>query len=187
MAEKLKDLAPANDEDEDVGHNPPMIDAGGVVKEEADEEEEEDDDDDDEGDGDGEMLPEDFELRLREFARNPIPIRVRDVKIEGNYKTRASVIESQLDRLRDMETSQDLLREASYAVTRLERMGIFEECTLSLENGPVHGSVDVVVSVEERRNPCSFTVGSFIKPEVCCLWTFPFILASSSSSISGVR
>ena len=157
MAEKLRNLVSNAD-----GHE--AYKASMADDKEEEEEEEEDDDDD--------MLPEDFEFRLREFAQNPIPVKVHDLKIEGNYKTRAFVIESQFDRLRDVATSQDLLREASYAVTRLERMGIFEECTLSLENGPVRGSVNVVVSVEERSNPCTFDLGSFIKYEVCCL-SFP--------------
>lgn len=111
------------------------------------------------------VSPDEFELMFRRFAQEPIPVRVCDVKVEGNSKTRVSVIEAHLERLKNAGTTRELLREAAHAVTRIESMGLFEKCIIFLEAGPVHGSVNVVVKVQEGTRPCSLGLAIFSKPE----------------------
>eukprot|EP00250_Pteridium_aquilinum_P011266 c19948_g1_i1 orf=164-1660(+) len=117
-----------------------------------------------EDDGDEEenvVGADDFELMFKRFAQESIPVRVSEVTVEGNSKTCSSVIQSHLEPLKKAETTRQLLREAAHAVNRIESLGLFEKCILSLESGPVQGSVNVVLHVQEEKMPCCFALAAF--------------------------
>ena len=153
--------------------------------EEEEEEEEEEDHDDKEGIEGEESGPEPDPHRRRRrrrrrqtmsspqrlfmrFTSEPVKLRVHDVKIEGNVRTKDSVIEAELETVKIAENSQDLLREVALAISRLQGLGIFEECVISLEPGPVElpGTANVLVNVKEPEKSYSGDVGVYSKPEV---------------------
>ena len=105
---------------------------------------------------------------FKRFTNEPVKLRVHDVKIQGNVRTKDSVIEAELESVKIAENSQDLLREVALAISRLQGLGIFEECVISLEPGPVElpGTANVLVNVKEPENSYSGDVGVYSKPEV---------------------
>ncbi|MCO5560532.1 hypothetical protein L7F22_014147 [Adiantum nelumboides] len=111
--------------------------------------------------GDLGISADEFELMFKTFAQEEIPLRVLEVKVEGNRKTRFSVIQDYLEPLKKAETTRQLLREAAHAVNRIEHLGLFKNCTLSLETCPVQGSVIVVLYVDEAPGPFTVDLASF--------------------------
>ncbi|GAU46891.1 hypothetical protein TSUD_133900 [Trifolium subterraneum] len=108
------------------------------IDEQEDEEEEEEEDD----------LPQSPLARLREqkfkletlsrrLSSELVPIRVHDVIIRGNTKTKDWVIEAELKGIEDVSTMQELIRASEIALARLQNLGVFESSKLSLEPGPV--------------------------------------------------
>ena len=83
-----------------------------------------------------------------------------------------------LQALKAAENSQILLREVALAISRLQGLGIFEECVISLEPGPVElpGTADVLVNVKEPENIYSGDVGIYSKPEVHSCISFFYVL-----------
>ena len=78
-----------------------------------------------------------------------------------------------LQALNAAENSQILLREVALAISRLQGLGIFKECIISLELGPVElpGNNDVLVDVRKPENIYSRDVRVYSKPETRS-WTF---------------
>jgi outer membrane protein insertion porin family len=105
---------------------------------------------------------------LQRFTEEAVKLRVHDVKIQGNLRTKDSVIEAELESVKAAQNSQDLLREVAMAIARLQGLGIFEECVISLEPGPVElpGTANVLVIVKEPESFYSGDVGVYSKPEV---------------------
>ncbi|KAG6540911.1 hypothetical protein Mapa_017705 [Marchantia paleacea] len=101
------------------------------------------------------------------LAKEPIKIRVHDVQIRGNVKTKDSVLEAQLDEVKRAGTMQELLQESVKANARLRGLGVFEKCTITIDAGPeeLPGTANVIVEVEESKRPFSGDVGIFSKPE----------------------
>ncbi|KAI5074239.1 hypothetical protein GOP47_0010200 [Adiantum capillus-veneris] len=114
-----------------------------------------------EEEGDLGVSADEFELMFKRFAQEEIPLRVLEVKVEGNRRTRSSVIQDHIEPLKKAETTRQLLREAAHAVERIEHLGLFRNFTLALETGPVQGSVIVVLYVEEAPRPFSVNLTSF--------------------------
>lgn len=80
------------------------------------------------------------------LATEPVNVRVHDIEIKGNVKTKDSVIEAQLKELREVSTMQDLLQECVRANSRLRALGIFDKCIITLDAGPeeLPGTVTVI-------------------------------------------
>lgn len=114
-----------------------------------------------------EVGAEEFELMFKRFAQEPIPVHVTEVLVEGNSKTRSSVIQAHLEPLKKAETTRQLLCEAAHAVNRIEKTLLFENCILSLETGPTQGSVKVVLHVQERKMPFFVDLAAFSHSKVC--------------------
>ena len=72
----------------------------------------------------------------QKLATEPVTVRVHDIEIKGNTKTKDSVIEAQLAELREVTTMQDLLQESVRANSRLRALGIFDKCVITLDAGP---------------------------------------------------
>ena len=99
------------------------------------EEEEEEED----GDDDGEDREIDMNLirsMTQKLATEPVKVRVHDIKIKGNTKTKDSVIEAQLQEVRAVESMQELLQESVRANSRLRSLGVFDKCVITLDAGP---------------------------------------------------
>lgn len=113
------------DESEEGG-----LPASAPVVEEEEEEEEEDDDED------GEVDINLIKSMTQKLSTEPVKVRVHDVQIKGNTKTKESVIEAQLKEVRAVGTMQELLQESVRANARLRALGIFDKCVITLDAGP---------------------------------------------------
>lgn len=105
---------------------------------------------------------------LRRLSSNPVGIRVHDVIIKGNTKTRDELIEAEVAALlRAAPTVQDLLRAASVATTRLHSLDVFDAVKITLDAGPpeLPGTTNVVIEVVEAANPLTGTAGVYSKPD----------------------
>ncbi|KAL6003185.1 hypothetical protein ACLOJK_023408 [Asimina triloba] len=174
--------------------NPPSPDPSAPSKnaqeiaEDEDEDEEEEDvevemeDDDDEEEEEAEASEGAEASKLKNLARRMsterIFLRVHDIIIKGNAKTKDSLIEAQLEHLKNVTTFQDLLQAAAVANARLEKLDIFDSVSITIDQGPseLPGTANVIVKVVEAKNPVTGDVGIFSKPEVIfsCLafWVF---------------
>nr|CAB3474699.1 unnamed protein product [Digitaria exilis] len=112
---------------------------------------------------------EKVEAVFRRLSEAPVGIRVHDVTIRGNTKTRDALIEAEaVDLIRSAATVQDLVRAASIANARLRRLEVFDSVLITLDSGPpeLPGTTNVVIEVVEAANPIDGNVGCFSKPEV---------------------
>lgn len=161
-------------------------------EEEEEGEDEVDESDDDDGGEDDEPerrapQPRSQEDRLRahrarlsnlssKLSSETVPIRVHDVLIKGNSKTRDWVIEAELEDLKKVASLQELLQVASVANFRLQQLGIFQSVNIVLDSGPkeLPGTANVIVNVVEATNPLSGEIGYYTKPEVIFIFGFGF-------------
>lgn len=100
-----------------------------------------------------------------------VPARVHDIIIEGNKKTKDSLIEAEVEPLfRGANSFQELLRAAAIARVHLHGLGIFDSVVITLDAGPpeLPGTANVVIDVSEGRL-LSGDFGVFSKPEVFLL------------------
>ncbi|XP_071734393.1 uncharacterized protein [Rutidosis leptorrhynchoides] len=96
-----------------------------------------------------------------------VPLRVHDVIIKGNKKTKESLIEAEVEALKSATSVQELLQAATIANARLRKLNIFDSVNVSLESGPpeLPGTTNVIVEVVESKNPVDGNFGIFTKPE----------------------
>ncbi|KZV34944.1 sorting and assembly machinery component 50B [Dorcoceras hygrometricum] len=109
-----------------------------------------------------------MESLFRRLSTERVPVRVHDVIIKGNDKTKDSLIESEVVELfKKANTVQQLLRAAGIANVRLQRLDIFESVNITLDAGPpeLPGTANVIVEVSEVKNPLTGDLGIFTKPE----------------------
>lgn len=141
------------------------------------EEDDDDDDDDEEEEQDEDLLSVESRLRferhklgnlLRRLSTERLTLRVNDVLIKGNSKTKYSLIESEIKALKNASTMQELLQVANIANARLQRFEIFDSVSITLDSGPpeLPGTTNVIVEVVETKIPLIGDVGIFTKPEV---------------------
>lgn len=154
-------------------------------EEEEEEEGEQNDDIEDEGEGEGEGEDEDEEkdkdlesqkAKLRNSFQNffsriqheSVPIRVHDVVIKGNTKTKDYLIEAVTASLKDASTIQELFAASSEVNFRLQALEIFDSVKITLDSGPpeLPGTANVIVDVVETRSPLLGEIGVFNKGEV---------------------
>ncbi|PWA13728.1 Bacterial surface antigen (D15) [Artemisia annua] len=109
-----------------------------------------------------------MEKVFHKISTERVPLRVHDVIIKGNTKTKDSLIESQIETLKSATSVQELLQAASVANARLQKLEIFDSVNITLDSGPneLPGTTNVVVEVVESRNPLTGDIGIFTKPEV---------------------
>ncbi|KAF3786939.1 Sorting and assembly machinery component 50-like protein [Nymphaea thermarum] len=152
---------------------PPQIEEEGEVEDNGDEDEEEEDNEGEEEEeeadpGSGmERYRAKLERMFRRLSAEKVGIRVHDILIKGNSKTKESVIAAELERLRKVSTMQELLRAATIANARLHSLEIFDSVSITLDDGPpgLPGTANVVVQVQEAKNPLGGDLGIFSKPE----------------------
>ncbi|GAB4827623.1 hypothetical protein Ancab_034507 [Ancistrocladus abbreviatus] len=176
MAEELQQPIPASpitDEEGEVSQNGSGED---VEHEEEDDAGYEDEDEDGDGDEDKKPVAEDSKVRsqrdklenlFQRLSSEKVALRVHDIIIKGNTKTKESLIEDEVDALKQASTIQELLKAASIANARLQRLQIFDSVNITLDSGPpeLPGTANVVIEVVEAKNPLSGDIGIFTKPE----------------------
>lgn len=108
-----------------------------------------------------------MENLFQRLSSERVPIRVHDVIIQGNTKTKESLIEAEMEALKNATTLQELLKAASIANARLQQLDIFDSVKITLDSGPpeLPGTTNVVVEIVESENPLTGSVGVFSKPE----------------------
>ncbi|KAG1338049.1 SAM50-like protein SPAC17C9.06 [Cocos nucifera] len=135
------------------------------------EEEEYEEEEEEEGEGKGGGGPpterEKVQSLFRRLSSGPVRLRVHDVVIRGNAKTKDSVIEAEvLDAFRSASTMQELLQAAGVANERLRRLEVFDSVSITLDAGPpeLPGTSNVIIDVVEAK-PLTGDIGIFTKPE----------------------
>ncbi|XP_052155333.1 uncharacterized protein LOC127773317 [Oryza glaberrima] len=138
----------------------------------AEEEYEEEDEEEEEVELDGPAAVaaerEKVQAVFKRLSSDPVGIRVHDVIIKGNAKTKEELIEAEVaELLRSAPTVQDLLRNASIASARLRQLDVFDSVNITLDAGPpeLPGTTNVVVEVVEAANPITGSAGVYSKPE----------------------
>lgn len=143
------------------------------------EEEEEEYDDNDEDEEQNQNIPQSTESKLREqrfkveaFSRRLsselVPIRVHDILINGNTKTKDWIIEAELEGIENATTVQELMQASQIAIARLQGLEIFDSCKVKLEAGPAElpNTANVIVDVVESDGKLSGEGGVYMKPSV---------------------
>ncbi|KAK9282868.1 hypothetical protein L1049_011093 [Liquidambar formosana] len=141
-----------------------------------DDEDDEDLDDDEEEEEESQPLTEESRLSaertklenlFRRLSTERVTLRVHDVLIRGNTKTKDWLIEAEVEALKNANTMQELLQAASIANARLHRLEIFDSVNITLDDGPpeLPGTANVIVEVVETNNPLTGNIGLFTKPE----------------------
>ncbi|PON51385.1 Bacterial surface antigen (D15) [Parasponia andersonii] len=142
--------------------------------------------DDDEGDGDEEEEDEEtpppqkpqsqsdqlrlekskLESLMRRMSSGKVPLRVHDVIIKGNSKTKDYIIEAEVEGVKNASTLQELLQAAGTANAKLQGLDIFDSVRITLDSGPpeLSGTANVIVEVVESKNPLSGECGAYTKP-----------------------
>ena len=91
------------------------------------------------------------------------PMSVRHVHIEGLERTKADVIEHELQKAYQAETLQVLARELQSAARELHQLGVFESVTIMLDAPPgcPLDQTDLSVKIEEK-SLLSLNAGTFM-------------------------
>jgi outer membrane protein insertion porin family len=173
----------SDDDDSRTTADPPIAEQeaanGGEEEDDVDNDFDEgaDDEEDDEyEDEEEEPVSEEVKARLfraklekltRKISTERVPLRVHDVVIKGNSKTKDSLIEAEVEVLRSATSVQELLQAATIAKGRLGRLEIFDFVNITLDSGPpeLPGTTNVVVEVVESKSPLTGDFGIFTKPE----------------------
>lgn len=138
-------------------------------EEDYDEEEEEEEEEEPPVDSQSRMRDERARMEgfLRKMSSERVPLRVHDVIIKGNNKTKESLIEAEVQALKTATSVQELLQAATIANARLQKLDIFDSVNVTLDSGPpdLPGTSNVIVEVVESKNPITGDVGIFTKPE----------------------
>ncbi|EPS58849.1 hypothetical protein M569_15965, partial [Genlisea aurea] len=109
-----------------------------------------------------------LESLLRRLSAEQVPVRVHDIIIKGNTKTKDFLIESMVEELfRGATSFQQLLQAAGIANMRLQGLEIFDLVNITLDAGPpeLPGTANVVIDVSELKSPLSADFGMYTKPQ----------------------
>jgi len=104
----------------------------------------------------------------RRLSSELVPIRVHDVVINGNTKTKDWVIEAELRGIENATSMQELMQVSQIAIARLQELEIFDSCNVRLEAGPreLPNTANVIVDVVETGNKVSGQFNVYNKPTV---------------------
>lgn len=177
-----------NSEEEQAEREPSNFENGDGEGEDGDEEvEDEEEDEEDEDDNDEEpprrkpisdasrLLAQRSKLEnlVERMRKEKVRLRVHDILIKGNTKTKDSLIEAEVEAIKNASTMQELLEAAGVANAKLQRLEIFDSVKITLDSGPpeLPGTANVVIEVVETGNPLSGECGAYTKPAARS-WTF---------------
>lgn len=128
-----------------------------------------------------------LESLVRRMSTGKVPLRVHDVIIKGNSKTKDYIIEAEVEGIKNASTIQEVLEAAGIANAKLKELEIFDSVRITLDSGPpeLPGTSNVIVEVVETKSPLSGECGAYTKPAVrfnllwfsmCLLDSFRFYL-----------
>lgn len=111
-----------------------------------------------------------MENLFRRMQRERVNLRVHDLIIKGNTKTKDSIVEAELEALKNASTMQELLDAAGRANARLQQLEIFDSVKITLDKGPpeLPDTANVIVEVAETSSPFTAECGAYSKPAVRC-------------------
>ncbi|XP_023550898.1 sorting and assembly machinery component 50 homolog B-like [Cucurbita pepo subsp. pepo] len=175
------------EEEEEVEREPSNFENGDGEDEEVEDEEEDEEDEDDEDDDEEEpprrkpildasrLIAQRSKLEnlVERMRKEKVRLRVHDILIKGNSKTKDSLIEAEVEAIKNASTMQELLEAAGVANANLQRLEIFDSVKITLDSGPpeLPGTANVVIEVVETGNPLSGECGAYTKPAARS-WTF---------------
>ena len=92
-----------------------------------------------------------------------LPLRVHDIVITGNTRTKDYLIERHLQPLRAVQTVGKLVTAVEEARDGLERLGLFATVQLEADSGPVElpGTANIKIVVEELKDGRSGSFGTY--------------------------
>ena len=170
------------EEEEEVEREPSNFENGDGEDEEVEDEEEDEEDEDDEDDDEEEpprrkpildasrLIAQRSKLEnlVERMRKEKVRLRVHDILIKGNSKTKDSLIEAEVEAIKNASTMQELLEAAGVANANLQRLEIFDSVKITLDSGPpeLPGTANVVIEVVETGNPLSGECGAYTKPAV---------------------
>lgn len=159
-----KDRNPVLDEDDD--EEPSTVDEDAFDDDDDDEDDDEDDEDETPPTDKSRMRAQTENL-FKRISTERVPLRVHDVVIKGNTKTKDFLIEAEVQVLKQATSIQELLQAATIANQRLQKLDMFDSVNITLDAGPpeLPGTSNVVVQVVETKNPLTGDIGIFSKPE----------------------
>jgi outer membrane protein insertion porin family len=104
----------------------------------------------------------------RRLSSELVPIRVHNVIINGNTKTKDWIIEAELNGIQNATTMQELMQASQIAIAKLQALEIFDSCKVKLEAGPIElpDTANVIVDVVETEDKLSGAFGVYMKPSV---------------------
>ncbi|KAJ8769437.1 hypothetical protein K2173_002927 [Erythroxylum novogranatense] len=117
-----------------------------------------------------------LENLFRRIQTETVPIRVHDVIIRGNTRTKDSLLEAITALLKEASSVQELLQVSKAVNFRLQALDIFDSVKITLDAGPpeLSETANVIVEVVETTNPLSGEIGAYTRGE------------ASSSTIEGL-
>ncbi|CAB4270986.1 unnamed protein product [Prunus armeniaca] len=166
---------PNNDHDGQRPSNVTVDDEPEPDEVDDDEDEEGEDEDDQEPSLPRNPLSEEARLRaeksklenlVHRMSTERVDLRVHDVLIKGNTKTKEHLIEVELEGIKKATTMQELLEAAGIANAKLQQLEIFDSVRITLDSGPpeLPGTANVIVEVVETKSPISGEIGAYTKP-----------------------
>ncbi|KAJ4893336.1 Outer membrane OMP85 family protein [Raphanus sativus] len=107
------------------------------------------------------------ESLFRRMRSAPVPVRVHDVIVRGNDKTKDHVIEAEVEAVREANTLQELLEASRVANSNLRALDIFDSVNITLDSGPTElpGTTNVVIEVVESKHPLTGQIGAYTRAE----------------------
>ena len=102
---------------------------------------------------------------LDQKLQQSTPLRVHDVIISGNTRTKDYVIERHLQSARAAQTVGELASTLEDAQDGLERLNLFESVQVVADSGPkeLPDTANINITVEELKEGRSFTCGTYIQ------------------------
>ncbi|CAN1255330.1 Sorting and assembly machinery component 50 homolog [Linum perenne] len=146
-----------NDENDDDGYG--------------DEDREEDHELDEDVDGEpaprGRIEQEKLQGLFRRMQTQRVPLRVHDVLIKGNTRTKDYLLEAETALLKNCTTMQEILMVSRVVNSRLQSLQVFDSVNITLDAGPseLPGTSNVIVEVQEAKTRLSGEVGAYTKAE----------------------
>ncbi|XVF84057.1 hypothetical protein PTKIN_Ptkin16aG0544100 [Pterospermum kingtungense] len=108
-----------------------------------------------------------MESLLRRMQSGPVSLRVHDVIVKGNTKTKDHVIAAEIEELKRVGSMQELLKASQLVNLRLRALDVFDAVKITLDSGPpeLPGTANVTIEVVETANPLSGQIGAYTKAE----------------------
>ncbi|XP_022764973.1 sorting and assembly machinery component 50 homolog [Durio zibethinus] len=104
---------------------------------------------------------------LQRMQSGPVSVRVHDVIIKGNTKTKDYIIEAETEELKSVGSMQELLKASQLVNLRLQALEVFDSVKITLDSGPpeLPGTANVIIEVVETASPLSGQIGAYTKAE----------------------